>query len=84
MTSSPIAPVIPPATRTPASDGHGTRTARRLPLAEPLPGALCDSEVVYGLGRIDASGRVADRAVISALGWLGGGASSRALTLSAA
>jgi hypothetical protein len=28
--------------------------------------------VVYGLGRIDASGRVADRAVISALGWLAG------------
>jgi bifunctional DNA-binding transcriptional regulator/antitoxin component of YhaV-PrlF toxin-antitoxin module len=25
--------------------------------------------VLYGLGRIDAAGRVADRAVISALGW---------------
>jgi hypothetical protein len=29
-------------------------------------------EPVYGLGRIDASGRIADRAVISALGWRGG------------
>jgi hypothetical protein len=29
-------------------------------------------DVVYGIGRIDASGRVADRAVISALGWRGG------------
>jgi hypothetical protein len=28
--------------------------------------------VVYGIGRIDASGRIADRAVISALGWAGG------------
>ena len=72
MTSSPITPVIPPATRRPPSDRHGTRAARRLPLAEPLSGALRDTEVVYGLGRIDASGRVADRAVISALGWLGG------------
>jgi hypothetical protein len=28
--------------------------------------------VVYGIGRIDASGRVADRAISSALGWRGG------------
>ena len=27
--------------------------------------------MVYGIGRIDASGRIADRAVISALGWRG-------------
>jgi hypothetical protein len=72
VTISPIAPVIPPATRTPRGDGHGTRAARRLPLAEPLTGALRDSDVVYGLGRIDASGRIADRAVIRALGWFGG------------
>jgi bifunctional DNA-binding transcriptional regulator/antitoxin component of YhaV-PrlF toxin-antitoxin module len=72
VTSSPIAPVIPPATRAPAGDGRGPRTARRLPLAGPLPAAGRDSDVVYGLGRMDASGRVADRAVISALGWRGG------------
>jgi hypothetical protein len=29
-------------------------------------------DVVYGIGRIDASGRIADRAVTSALGWCGG------------
>jgi hypothetical protein len=29
-------------------------------------------DVVYGFGRIDASGRVADHTVISALGWAGG------------
>jgi bifunctional DNA-binding transcriptional regulator/antitoxin component of YhaV-PrlF toxin-antitoxin module len=28
--------------------------------------------VVYGCGRIDASGRVADRVTIAALGWRGG------------
>jgi hypothetical protein len=28
--------------------------------------------VVYGLGRIDASGRVADQSVTCALGWRGG------------
>jgi hypothetical protein len=28
--------------------------------------------VVYGFGRIDASGRVADRTTIAALGWRGG------------
>lgn len=72
MTRSPVAPVIPPSTRAPARDGHGARAARRLPLAEPLAAAGRDSDVVYGLGRIDASGRVADRAVISALGWLAG------------
>ena len=29
-------------------------------------------EVVYGIGRIDSSGRIADRTVIDALGWQGG------------
>jgi len=28
--------------------------------------------VIYGIGRIDASGRVADREITSALGWRGG------------
>lgn len=28
--------------------------------------------MVYGLGRIDASGRIADRAITRALGWRGG------------
>jgi hypothetical protein len=36
-----------------------------MPLASP-PGR---ADVVYGFGRIDASGRVADRATIAALGW---------------
>jgi hypothetical protein len=39
-----------------------------MPLASP-PGR---PDVVYGFGRIDATGRVADRATIAALGWRGG------------
>lgn len=39
-----------------------------MPLASP-PGR---PDVAYGFGRIDASGRVADRAIIVALGWGGG------------
>jgi hypothetical protein len=39
-----------------------------VPLASPLGRA----EVVYGFGRIDASGRVTDRVTIAALGWGGG------------
>jgi hypothetical protein len=64
MTAGPIAPVIPAAGR-----GHlrmaNPGAARPMPLASP-PGR---PDVVYGFGRIDASGRVADRAITSALGW---------------
>jgi hypothetical protein len=68
MTTPLIAPVIPSATRL-ADHGHRRAgAARRLPLADPPadPGTLAD--VVYGIGRVDASGRVADRAVTCALG----------------
>ena len=39
-----------------------------MPLASP-PGR---PDVVYGFGRIDTFGRVADRVTITALGWRGG------------
>ena len=67
MTARPVAPVIPgasPGRRRQGAPGAG----RPMPLASP-PGR---PEVVYGFGRIDASGRVADRATIAALGWRGG------------
>jgi bifunctional DNA-binding transcriptional regulator/antitoxin component of YhaV-PrlF toxin-antitoxin module len=67
MTARPVAPVIPPAAspgRRPGKPGTG----HPVPLASP-PGR---PDVVYGFGRIDASGRVADRVTISALGWRGG------------
>ena len=66
MTSRPIAPVIPasPGRRRPGKPG----ASHPMPLASP-PGR---PEVVYGFGRIDSSGRVADRVTIAALGWRGG------------
>ena len=68
----PLAPVISssvvPAGRQRARAAEG----RPLPLARPEPLRSVPDDVVYGIGRIDASGRIADRAVISALGWRGG------------
>jgi hypothetical protein len=71
MRAGPVAPVIP--SSRPAARGHATPgTARRLPLAAPpaSPPAPCGTP--YGIGRIDASGRVSDRAVTCALGWRSG------------
>jgi len=45
---------------------------RPLPLARPVPAPPAPEDVVYAFGRIDSSGRIADRAVTSALGWSGG------------
>jgi hypothetical protein len=64
VTAEPIAPVI----ARPGRRQQDRRAARPLPLACP-PGR---PDVVYRLGRIDASGRVADQVIISALGWRGG------------
>ena len=67
MTARPVAHVIPAASRgrrQPGKPGAG----RPMPLASP-PGR---PDVVYGFGCIDASGRVADRVTIAALGWRGG------------
>ena len=67
MTARPVRPCHPrrqPWPPRPGKPGAG----RPMPLASP-PGR---PDVVYGFGRIDASGRVADRATIAALGWRGG------------
>jgi hypothetical protein len=68
VTSAPIAPVIPSSARTSAGVHRAADRGRRLPLAQPP----ARTDVVYGLGRIDASGRIADRAVTTALGWSNG------------
>lgn len=72
MTARPLAPVIP-SSAVPSGQQH-TRAAghRPLPLTRPVPAPPAPEDVVYGIGRIDASGRIADRAVTSALGWRGG------------
>ena len=67
MTARPVPPVVPGASRDrhrPGRPGAG----HPMPLASP-PGR---PDVVCGFGRIDASGRVADRVTIAALGWRGG------------
>jgi hypothetical protein len=67
MTARPVAPVIPA-----ASGGHLRKgkpgAGRPMPLASPP----VRPDVVYGFGCIDASGRIADRTVTSALGWRAG------------
>ena len=67
MTAQPLAPVIPssavPAARRRARPAGG----RPLPLARPVRPVPQDA--VYGIARIDSSGRICERAVITALGW---------------
>jgi hypothetical protein len=64
-----IAPVIPPKSRAGIASRNGRGAARPMPLATPPEPPFAQHEVVYGVGRIDASGRVADRTVIEVLGW---------------
>jgi hypothetical protein len=69
VTAPLIAPVIPSSARLSARGRRTAGSGRRLPVAVvPVPLAVPD-DVLYGFGRIDVAGRVADRAVISALGW---------------
>ena len=66
MSSRPVAPVIP-------SAGPGRRPASLVRVIRcRWPARRAGRTWVYGFGRIDASGRVADRATIAALGWRGG------------
>ena len=70
MTAPPLAPVIPssavPAARRRARSSGG----RPLPL--PRPVRPVPQDVVYGIARIDSSGRICERAIIAVLGWAGG------------
>jgi hypothetical protein len=64
VTDQLIAPVIPSAAR-PAADTPGRRSGNRsLPLASP-PRMLADA--VYGMSRVDASGRVTGQVIIHVL-----------------
>jgi hypothetical protein len=69
MTAPLIAPLIPPRARPGAREPAKTATARRLPVAAAPEVPAVPDDVVYGTGRIDESGRVADRAMTGALGW---------------
>ena len=72
MTAPLIAPLIPPRSR--AGDRERARTApvRRLPVAAAPEVPAVPDDVVYGFGRMDESGRVADRAMTGMLGWQAG------------
>ena len=75
MTRGPVAPVIPSSGTGAARRGRGAAAQRAipLPLAGSPPGCpAAPGHVVYGIGRIDTSGRVADRAITSVLGWCTG------------
>ena len=67
MTAQPVPPVIPG-----ASQGHRRRANLARAVRCRWPARRADRTSVYGFGRIDASGRVADRVTIAALGWRGG------------
>lgn len=80
MTAAPITPVIPPPLP-PVGRAGRPSAARILPMATaPEQAPALAADVVYGLGRIDASGRIAEQAVSAALGWRAG----ERLTLTAA
>lgn len=69
MTAQPLAPVIPSSGVSAARQRARSAAGRPLPLARPEPVPSAPADVVYGTGRIDASGRIADRTVTDALGW---------------
>ena len=69
MTAQTIAPLIPPRARPGAREHGRPATVRRLPVAAAPEVPVVPDDVLYGFGRIDSSGRVADRAMTSALGW---------------
>ena len=65
----PVAPVIPSPGRLAGALRAGPAVVRPLPMAGPAAALAVPDGVVYGTGRIDASGRVTDHAVSCALGW---------------
>jgi hypothetical protein len=69
MTAPLIAPLIPPRARPGVRERGKPATARRLPMAAAPEVPAVPDGVVYGTGRIDESGRVADRAMTGVLGW---------------
>jgi len=72
VTPQPLTPVIPSSGGLAARRWSRSVGERPLPLARPVPVPAAPQDVVYGIGRVDASGRIADRTVTSALGWSGG------------
>jgi hypothetical protein len=72
VTAQPLAPVIPSSGTSGSRPRARSAAGRPMPLARMVPVPAAPEDAVCGIGRIDASGRCADRAVTSALGWCGG------------
>jgi hypothetical protein len=73
VTAEPIAPVIPSPGRVAGAPRVKPTAVRPLPMAGLAAALSVPADVVYGTGRIDASGRVADQAISCALDWREGG-----------
>ena len=69
MTAQTIAPLIPPRGRPGAREQGRAAVARRLPVATVPEVPAAPEDVLYGFGRMDSSGRVADRVMTTTLGW---------------
>jgi len=73
MAEAVISPVVPPP---PAARRGGRQVRAAAPTRGPLPlaqhPAARTSATVYGLAILDCRGRLADRAVLRALGWQAG------------
>ena len=69
MTAPLIAPLIPPRARPGGRERGRPGAASRLPVAAAPEVPAVPDDVVYGFGRMDESGRVADRAMTGVLGW---------------
>ncbi len=69
MTAPTIASLIPPRAHPGGREHSRPTVARRLPIAAVPEVPLVPDDVLYGFGRMDEWGRVADRAMIAALGW---------------
>ncbi len=69
MTAQTIAPLIPSRARQGAREQGRAATVRGLPVATVPEVPAAPDEVLYGFGRMDSSGRVADRAMTTALSW---------------
>ena len=72
MTARPLAPVIPSSAVSSVRQRARSAAGRRLPLAVSAPVPSLPEDTVYGIGRIDASGRIADQGILTAMGWRGG------------